>query len=113
MRRGQTDAEAKLWKHLRAGRFKGLKFRRQHPAPPYIADFCCVEKRLVIELDGSQHTPEGDAVRTRNLQLQGWHVVRFWDDDVLRRTEEVLEAIWNLVSDTDPLPNPSPGGRGA
>ena len=113
LRSGQTEAEARLWYHLRAGRFNGLKFRRQHPLPPYIADFCCVEGRLVIELDGSQHSPEGDAARTRYLQSQGWQVLRFWDNDVLGRTDAVLEAIWNSVLAADPLPNPSPGGRGA
>ena len=58
MRGEPTDAERKLWQHLRAGRFDGLKFRRQYPIPPYIADFCCVDKKLVIELDGSQHSVE-------------------------------------------------------
>ena len=113
LRSSQTEAEARLWYHLRAGRFNGLKFRRQHPLPPYIADFCCVEGRLVIELDGSQHSPDGDAARTRYLQSQGWQVLRFWDNDVLGRTDAVLEAIWNSVLAADPLPNPSPGGRGA
>ena len=85
MRREQTDAERNLWKHLRAGRFDGLKFRRQYPIPPYIADFCCVEKKLVIELDGSQHSVEVDATRTACLEAHGFHVLRFWDNDVLLR----------------------------
>ena len=67
----------------------------------------------MIELDGSQHSPEGDAARMRYLQSQGWQVLRFRDNDVLGRTDAVLEAIWNLVSGADPLPNPSPGRRGA
>ncbi len=113
MRRGSTDAERKLWQHLRAGRFDGLKFRRQYPIPPYIADFCCVEKKLVIELDGSQHSVEVDATRTACLEAHGFHVLRFWDNDVLLRTDSVLEAIWNMTHAPDPLPNPSPGGRGA
>ncbi len=112
MRSGQTDAESKLWQHLRAGRFNGLKFRRQHPVPPYIADFCCVEKKLVIELDGSQHTPEIDATRTGYLQSRGWRVLRFWDNAALNQTEAVLEAIWNAVSGPALSPTPLPEGEG-
>ncbi|WP_330217134.1 endonuclease domain-containing protein [Pseudoxanthomonas suwonensis] len=107
MRSESTDVERQLWQHLRAGRLSGLKFRRQHPIPPYIADFCCVERNLVIELDGSQHTPEADVARTRHLQSHGWRALRFWDNEVLTQPEAVLEAIWNAVSETDPLPNPS------
>ena len=93
LRRRMTDAERRLWQYLRAGRLEGLKFRRQHPVPPYIVDFCCVEARLVVELDGSQHSPAADAARTRYLQSQGWRVVRFWDNDVLREVEAVVTAI--------------------
>lgn len=113
MRGGATDAERKLWQYLRAGRFDGLKFRRQHPVPPYIADFCCIERKLVIELDGSQHSPSIDAARTAYLHSQGFHVLRFWDNDVLLKTDSVLEAIWNVLHAPDPLPSPSPAGRGA
>ncbi|GAB2492957.1 endonuclease domain-containing protein [Pseudoxanthomonas sangjuensis] len=113
LRRESTDAEHKLWQHLRGGRLAGLKFRRQHPVPPYIADFCCVEKKLIVELDGSQHTLETDAARTRYLETQGWCVQRFWDHDVLLQTEAVVDAIWNLAGKPDPHPNPSPDGRGA
>ena len=71
LRKGMTDAERRLWQYLRAGRLEGMKFRRQHPVPPYIVDFCCVEAGLVVELDGSQHSPAADAARTRYLQSQG------------------------------------------
>ena len=54
LRRTMTDAELKLWRVLRGGQLEGLKFRRQHPIPPYVADFCCIEKKLIIELDGSR-----------------------------------------------------------
>ena len=90
-----------------------MKFRRQYPIPPYIADFCCIGRKLVVELDGSQHSPEKDAVRTASLQAQGFHVLRFWDNDVLLRTDSVLEAIWNATHAPYPHPNPSPAGRGA
>ncbi|SDQ87590.1 DUF559 domain-containing protein [Pseudoxanthomonas sp. CF125] len=113
LRREMTDAERKLWRFLRAGQLGGLKFRRQHPIPPYIADFCCIAKKLIVELDGSQHTNSGDAFRTRALRFQGWQIIRFWDHDVLLATEAVAEAIWNIACKPYPHPNPSPDGRGA
>ena len=112
LRREMTDSERKLWQHLRAGRLDGLKFRRQHPIPPYITDFCCIEKKLIVELDGSQHSVQTDAARTRFLESQGWQVIRFWDNDVLLATEAVVEAIWNTTVKPYPHPNPSPDGRG-
>ena len=113
MRREPTDAERKLWQHLRAGRLGDLKFRRQHLVPPCIVDFCCIDKRLVVELDGSQHSPDTDATRTGYLETQGFHVLRFWNNDVLLKTDSVLEAILNAAHAPDPHPNPSPDGRGA
>jgi very-short-patch-repair endonuclease len=112
LRRETTDAERSLWRHLRAGRLDGVKFRRQHPVPPYIADFCCVAARLIIELDGSQHCEEVDAARTRYLESQGWRIVRFWDNDVLLETEAVLDAIWNAIGDRTLSPTPLPVGEG-
>ena len=93
LRATTTDAEIKLWYHLRAKRFARLKFRRQHPIPPYIADFYCKELRLVIELDGSQHDEQSDSARTRALQRQGVFVMRFWDNQVLKQTPAVLEVV--------------------
>jgi very-short-patch-repair endonuclease len=112
LRRRMTDAERRLWQYLRAGRLAGLKFRRQHPVPPYIVDLCCVEARLVVELDGSQHSPAADAARTRYLQSQGWRVVRFWDNDVLREVEAVVTAIWDFASRPALSPTPLPPGEG-
>src|SRR6478609_2397536 len=77
LRDSVTEAERELWFHLRAKRLGGLKFRRQHPVPPYVVDFFCEAARLVIELDGSQHTVPGDAKRTAYLQSQGLRVIRF------------------------------------
>jgi len=108
-----TDAELKLWKVLRGRGLEGLKFRRQRPIPPYIADFCCIDRKLIVELDGSQHTARSDAVRTRILRSQGWTILRFWDHDVSRAIEAVVEGIWEAARVPDPHPNPSPGGRGA
>src|SRR3546814_1612008 len=93
-----TDAEQKLWQHLRGGQLDGLKFRRQHPIPPYIADFCCVAVKLIVELDGSQHSEQADAVRTRYLEAHGWRILRFWDNDALQETERSEEHTSELQS---------------
>ena len=112
LRRDMTDAERKLWQHFRAARFDRVKFRRQHPVPPYIADFCCISARLIIELDGAQHCEKVDAARTSYLESQGWHILRFWDNDALIQTEAVLDAIWNAISDRTLSPPPLPTGEG-
>jgi very-short-patch-repair endonuclease len=94
LRRDMTDAERLLWYFLRARRFAGCKFRRQHPIGPYTADFACVEHRLIVEADGGQHAEAAsDARRTRWLESDGWRVVRFWNSDIMRKTEDVLEEI--------------------
>jgi very-short-patch-repair endonuclease len=102
LRRDQTDAERRLWTHLRAHHFQGRRFRRQHPIGPYFADFACVEMKLVIELDGGQHdSPCGrlhDTVRADVLAGLGYRVLRFWDNDVLASTEAVLRVIEVAVS---------------
>ena len=74
LRRHMTDVEKELWYHLRAGRMNGAKFRRQHPVPPYVVDFYCDAHKLVVELDGWQHSKEADQVRTRYLERQGFTV---------------------------------------
>ncbi|MCL6246465.1 endonuclease domain-containing protein [Acinetobacter sp. ANC 4945] len=100
MRHTATDAENLMWQILRAKRFMNLKFRRQHVIKPYIVDFYCHEIGLVIELDGSQHGTndaiEYDAERTKFLEALGLTVVRYWNYDVLGRTDVVLEDLWNL-----------------
>ena len=109
MRHNSTDAEHLMWQLLRAKRFMNLKFRRQHVIKPYIVDFYCHEIGLVIELDGSQHgmddAIEYDAERTNFLEALGLTVVRYWNDDVLSRTEVVLEDLWRRCSE---LKNTSP-----
>ena len=110
-----TDAEQTLWFRLRGGRLDGWKFRRQHPIPPYIVDFYCTEAKLVVELDGSQHSEEVDAVRTMALERQGLMVLRFWDNQVLASMDDVLSEILRVASDRTlirPYGAPSPGGRG-
>ena len=95
LRRQQTDAEGRLWWHLRARQLNGVKFRRQQPVGPYVADFCALDPKLLIEVDGGQHMEraEQDAQRSSYLRRCGYTVLRFWNDDVLQRTEAVLEKI--------------------
>ena len=93
LRHSATDAEDKLWQCLRNRRLGGFKFRRQATVGHYVADFLCAEKRLIVELDGGQHTPERDAVRTAQLGALGYRVIRFWNNDALGNTDAVLEAI--------------------
>ena len=101
LRRHMTDAEAKLWSRLRNGRLLGAKFWRQVPIGNCIADFCCRTLQLVIEVDGGQHAEDAaqDAARTRMLATHGDSVLRFWDHEVLKDVESVIEAI---------APSPSP-----
>lgn len=95
LRNAGTDAERHLWQRLRGSQLGGYKFRRQYPINGYIADFACVEARLVVELDGGQHAEQVgyDNVRSRALMLSGYHVLRFWNHDALRDTDAVLEEI--------------------
>ncbi|MFK0691251.1 endonuclease domain-containing protein [Mesorhizobium sp. IMUNJ 23033] len=92
-----TSAELKLWNELRAHRLMGLGFRRQVPIAGYIVDFACPEKKLVVEVDGSQHTEAdavaSDEVRTMRLGQDGWTVLRFWNDDVIRDIDNVCQHI--------------------
>src|SRR5712691_5159459 len=86
LRREQTDAERKLWSLLRSRQLDRYKFRRQHPIGPYVTDFCCLERHLVIELDGSQHAEQVglDEKRTQFLQRMGFRILRIWDNDLLK-----------------------------
>jgi very-short-patch-repair endonuclease len=106
LRKNQTDAERLLWRHLRDRRLAGHKFRRQHPIGAFIADFVCIERRLVIELDGGQHVLqiEDDNRRSLYLKSKGYGVVRFWNDEVLKETQAVLEAILRIVESGTPSP---------
>ena len=101
LRREQSDAEYALWTQLRARKFRGLKFRRQHPIGPYIVDFCCIDKQLIIELDGSQHLDsiEYDEQRTNFLAGQGFRVIRFWNPNVLIALEDVLQKLEQVLAE--------------
>lgn len=95
LRTHSTDAERLIWYRVRGGRLAGLKFRRQHPCGPYVADFVCEEKSLVIEIDGGQHASHAarDMKRTKFLEAQGYRVLRFWNNEVLGNLDGVLEVI--------------------
>ncbi len=95
LRLRSTDAERHLWRHLRSRGLGGLKFRRQEPIGGYIVDFVCYEKRIVVELDGSQHATrrEEDGARDQWLNEQGFMVLRFLDNEVLTNTGGVLEIL--------------------
>jgi very-short-patch-repair endonuclease len=95
LRRLQTDAERALWQRLRDRRLLGYKFRRQHRIDRFYADFACLQARLIVELDGSQHLAQiaYDEARTRSLNRCGYRVLRLWNDDVLLRIDDALAAI--------------------
>jgi very-short-patch-repair endonuclease len=99
LRRDQTDAEQKLWMKLRNRGTLGAKFRRQYPVGPYVADFCALDRGLIIELDGSQHAEMQalDQQRTHFLESLGYRVVRFWNGEVLSDMDSVLERIGNYL----------------
>ena len=113
LRRNQTDAERLLWARLRDRRFHGFKFRRQTALGPYIVDFACLEPKLVIEVDGGQHAEQApkDAARTGYLEALGYRVIRFWNDEVLRELDAVLEEIGRVLIEI-PSPYPLPEGEG-
>jgi very-short-patch-repair endonuclease len=94
LRQVENDAEAALWSELRARRLGGYKFVRQLPIGPFFADFACREALLVVEVDGSQHAnSDYDAKRNAFMNANGWSVVRFWNGDILREREAVLETL--------------------
>lgn len=95
LRKNLTDAERFLWKHIRLRQVSGHKFRRQQPIDQFIVDFVCLERRLVIEVDGGHHQQQGeqDAARTAYLEANGFRVLRFWNNEVLQQIEGVLYVI--------------------
>jgi very-short-patch-repair endonuclease len=100
-RRSMTNAEVILWSHLRRNQFAGLRFRRQRPIGPYVADFVCAKRRLVIEVDGeTHHTPEQllhDIRRREYFETRGWREMRIANREVYDELDNVLEAIWRAV----------------
>lgn len=118
LRNGATDAESHLWQRLRLKQLAGFKFRRQVPIAGYIADFLCPEAKLIVELDGGQHSDQiaYDERRTGVLQAKGYRVLRYWNNDALVQTEAVLEDILRALASissngesngTPPQPSPA------
>jgi very-short-patch-repair endonuclease len=95
LRKNQTDAERKFWQAVRNRNFGGLKFRRQIWLGEYIADFVCIERKLIVEIDGGQHAErrDYDERRTAALSERGFRVVRYWNTDVLTNLEGVLSDL--------------------
>jgi very-short-patch-repair endonuclease len=93
LRRASTDAETRLWSHLRARQLESAKFVRQFQIGPHVADFACREAHLAIELDGGHHNAAVDSARTRTIETFGYRIIRFWNHEVLQDTHGVLEAI--------------------
>jgi very-short-patch-repair endonuclease len=112
LRKRQTEAEKLLWWHLRSKQINSLKFRRQEPNGPYIADFVCFEKRLVIELDGGQHAVEQEKDKEREgwFYKEGFRILRFWNTEVLQNIEGVVEVIQRNCFNHPPLTPPIKGG---
>ena len=106
MRQEMSEAEAKLWQHLRAGRLNSYKFRRQQPMGNYIVDFMCVKPKLIVEADGGQHTEQAayDHARTAYLNSLGFTVLRFWNHEILQQTNDVLAEILRVLQKLEKQP---------
>ena len=104
LRSNLTDAESYLWRHLRFRQIAGHKFRRQRPIGPYIVDFVCLEKKVVIEVDGGQHaeTEISDHTRDKWLRAHGYVVLRFWNNEVLREVQAIKETILRALTEPPP-----------
>jgi very-short-patch-repair endonuclease len=123
LRRDATEAEKKLWQHLRQPPFKQHHFRRQATIGPCFADFASHQLKLVIEVDGGQHAGSAsDETRTQHLEAKGYRVLRFWNNDVIGNMSGVLQAIDAAIdatrttssesADRPPTPDPSPPQAG-
>jgi len=110
LRKNSTLAERKLWRYLRSRSLGGFKFVRQEPIGPYVVDFVCREKRLVIEVDGGQHAEsKRDAVRDQWLIEHRYHILRVWNNEVIGNIEGVWETVFAAASAaTPPHPDPLP-----
>ncbi|TKS53784.1 endonuclease domain-containing protein [Luteimonas yindakuii] len=115
LRNRPTDAEHRLWQYLRGRQLAGCKFRRQHPFGDYIVDFACLDRRVVVELDGGQHAERQayDLARTLFLEKAGFRVLRFWNHDVFDNPSGIIEVIMRTLHKATPSPpNPPLEGEG-
>jgi len=110
LRKNMPDAERMLWGHLRNRQLSGYKFRRQHPIGSFVVDFVCLEKNLIIEVDGGQHAKDfrRDFKRSDYLNEKGYRILRFWNNEVLQESESVLNVTLDFLSEGTPSPRPSP-----
>ncbi len=101
LRRNMTPYERKLWARLRGGQIEGLRFRRQHAIGNTIVDFCAIREKLIIEIDGSHHTEQAeyDEGRTEFLESQGYRVLRFWNSQVERELDGVIQVIRSAIKE--------------
>ena len=107
LRKHSTDTERHLWRHLRDRQVEGFKFRRQQAVGRYVVDFVNFDKKVVVELDGGQHSLDpGDKIRDEWLRAEGYKVLRFWDNQVLSDLEGVLETIRDFLLTPHPAPLP-------
>jgi very-short-patch-repair endonuclease len=106
LRKNMTDAERTLWSRIKSRRLQGFRFRRQHPVGNYIVDFVCLELKLVIELDGGQHMDQQqyDERRDSFLKAQGFTVLRFWNNKVMKEVDGVLESILTFLPPSQSSP---------
>ena len=102
LRKNMTKQESKLWQYLRKRSINNFKFRRQYPIGNYIVDFACLEKRLVIEIDGGQHNQSDnilyDQNRTQYIEKCGYKVIRFWNNEIENNIEGVYEEILKYLN---------------
>jgi very-short-patch-repair endonuclease len=114
LRRTGSRAEQKVWELLRDRRIQGVKFRRQHPIGPYFADFACISRKLVIEIDGDHHDfqIEADARRTETMASEGWRVIRFSAREVVQNPEGIWADIEQVLAADPPHLTSPPRGRG-
>ena len=115
LRLNPTDAERRLWRALSRRQVAGVRFNRQVPVGPYIADFAARSEKLIVEVDGGQHDERAayDEARTRYLEAQGWRVICFWNNDVLRNLEGVVHTIERALADRPSPQSPPACGRGS
>ena len=110
LRKSMSDAEYKLWQELRLRQLDGMRFRRQHPIGPYIVDFVCLQKRLVVEVDGEQHTRHAqvahDQRRDRWFAARGYRVMRFQTIEVYESLDGVADTIWGALQEMPPVRSP-------
>jgi very-short-patch-repair endonuclease len=106
LRKNETDAERRLWTLLRSRGLGKYKFRRQVVLGNFIVDFCCFEKKLIVECDGGQHLEQAgrDKERTKELEGRGFRVLRFWDHELLGNMETVMRVLWDTLEEMPPSP---------